>query len=275
MRRESRSRKPDPGLSLVAFLAPFALAMLALALGCAGPQRFDVRVSGLAGARGVEGQRYVLLPADAGLDEGDLQFLEFARIVELALADRGFVRVQTAEDAQLSVLLGWSVGDRETRTIVFPSSTLAQASYYPSHRHSRRCGHRGAHGYGSYYAPIYSPPTIVTVTTVNRLLSIEARALEVGKPPRRGPALWSTTVESRGSSDDLRRVFPVLVGAASSYLGTDTGQRIETTITEDDERVLRLKSARAESGPRSIPVLEDVPPPSAGAPSGTRDEQDR
>lgn len=267
MMRESRFRHTN--------LIRYLLVLLLFALGCAGAQRFDVTVNGLAGSRDFDGHRYVLLPADSAVDVGDLQFLDFARTVELGLADRGLVRMEKIQEADFSVLLSWSVGDRETRTIVFPGSTLASANFYSSHRHSRHCRHRGGRGYGAYYAPVYSAPTIVTVTTVNRLLSIEARALEAGKPARSGQPLWSTTVESRGSSDDLRRVFPVLVGAATRYFATDTGQRIETSIKEDDERVLRLKSARAELRQRSSPILEDPSSPWPRTPPGSVDGEGR
>jgi hypothetical protein len=53
--------------------------------------------------------------------------------------------------------------------------------------------------------------------------------------------LWQTEVTSIGSTDDLRRVFPVLVGASFEYYGKDTGQKVSINIYENDDRVKEVK----------------------------------
>ena len=53
--------------------------------------------------------------------------------------------------------------------------------------------------------------------------------------------VWKTTITSKGRSGDLRLVFPVLVGAATEYIGTDTGHQVRVEIKESDSRVLKVR----------------------------------
>jgi hypothetical protein len=41
-------------------------------------------------------------------------------------------------------------------------------------------------------------------------------------------SLWRTDVKSTGSSGDLREIFPIMVFAASPYIGNDTGKAVRT-----------------------------------------------
>ncbi len=56
--------------------------------------------------------------------------------------------------------------------------------------------------------------------------------------------LWDMTVTSTGSSSDLRRIFPVLVGASQQYIGTSTGQKVKIQLYEDDKRILEVKGIK-------------------------------
>jgi hypothetical protein len=53
--------------------------------------------------------------------------------------------------------------------------------------------------------------------------------------------LWKTSVISSGSSNDLRFIFPVLVAAAMPYIGTNTGRKIEVSLSESDKNVLEIR----------------------------------
>ena len=81
-------------------------------------------------------------------------------------------------------------------------------------------------------------------TTFFRFLILDAVDLEEYRQSEKVIEVWRTTVTSKGSSGDLRRVFPVLVGAAKSYIGTNTGKQIDITLTEQDERVLEIKGLK-------------------------------
>ena len=44
-----------------------------------------------------------------------------------------------------------------------------------------------------------------------------------------------------GTSDDLRRIFPLLMAASVPCLATDTGHKVYVTIYEDDDSVKEIK----------------------------------
>jgi len=52
--------------------------------------------------------------------------------------------------------------------------------------------------------------------------------------------LWKTTITSVGQSDDLRRVFPVMLGAAQEFIGKDTHGKVDVVLYPDDNRVKRI-----------------------------------
>jgi len=58
--------------------------------------------------------------------------------------------------------------------------------------------------------------------------------------------LWKTTITSRGSSDDLRQVFPVLIGAAVPHLGKNTGKKVPVQLSESDEIIKAVKGELAK-----------------------------
>jgi hypothetical protein len=53
--------------------------------------------------------------------------------------------------------------------------------------------------------------------------------------------LLKTTVSSTGTTDDLRRIFPMLMAASIPYLATDTGRKVYMTMYETDPVVQEIK----------------------------------
>ena len=75
---------------------------------------------------------------------------------------------------------------------------------------------------------------------------IEAVDIPTYRSKKKVVQVWKTGIVSVGSSGDLRRVFPVMIGAASSYLGTNTGEIRTVNLYEDDPRVLLVKGITVE-----------------------------
>lgn len=228
-----------------------------------------------------EDTQYLLLAADPDKDTRDLQHREFEEVLEAALLKRGLERVDVASEADVAILMDYGIGERVTEVISIstPHHVLNDARFRRSRFRYGRQGRRGRRGrafgdypYSSFDRFAYQPRVQTrTVTTVNRFLELEARALTSIEAPRSGDPLWSTEARSRGPIEDLRRVFPVLVGAAADYVGSDSGQIIETTIAEDDARVIQLRPMFDPTGA----ALQD-PPASAespGEPDSTKAER--
>jgi hypothetical protein len=49
--------------------------------------------------------------------------------------------------------------------------------------------------------------------------------------------LWKTDLESSGSSNDLRYVFPYMIVSAEQYIGTNTRHVVTVKINENDSRI--------------------------------------
>ncbi len=96
----------------------------------------------------------------------------------------------------------------------------------------------------SFHGVVGSQPYTSRVTTYYRYLILEAIDLDAYRQSQSIEQVWKTTIISSGRSGNLRRVFPVLVGAASDHIGTNTGKQVLIKISEDDPRVHRIKGGQ-------------------------------
>lgn len=236
------------------------LILLALTSGCSIPTRYAVEISALASEGGAAGEAtYFLLPANGEVDPRDLQFLEFARTVERGLAERGFLSTRNPSEATTVLLLDYGVNAKEIESItpVRPAISYYSGGYgfYGRDRYGPRCSYGCLRGLG-FSDPFYlDSQQTRTFATFNRFFAVEARRIEAGRSLRDGEPVWETHVESRGREADLRAVFPALVAAAVDYLGTDTGQTIDTKIRGDDERITRIRAQSVDVA--APPPVED------------------
>lgn len=53
--------------------------------------------------------------------------------------------------------------------------------------------------------------------------------------------LWKTTIVSTGQTGSLRPISPIMMGAATKHIGTNTGNMIRVELTADDKKVLAVK----------------------------------
>ena len=194
-----------------------ALFLVTLLSGCAQTS-FLVDVDSIAA--GDSGKRvYVILQAKKDMVGGDLLFQEFAPYVKRALTARGYREASSPEQAEIAVMLAYGIagGAAGSATEV----------------------HRDASGY-------VTGTSTEQVTKYARLIIVRAYDFKKYRDTKEEVQLWQTTIESVGSSDDLRRVFPILIAASQPYLATNTSKKIRVTLTEEDDRVLAVKGM---SGP--------------------------
>jgi hypothetical protein len=213
--------------------------------GCAAS--FNVSVDSIADPDVTDKHSYILLPGNAGTSVSDLQFREYANYVRKALNRHGFNESSSAE-ADLAIFIIYGIGDPQRTPYSYSlpiygktgggTTTLSLSSY-------------GTDGYSNTSGTITSKPTygIVGTTTYSgenvdffRFLIVDALDLARFRRDSTTAVLWRTMATSFGSSGDLRRVFPVLVGASAEYLGSNTHQRIDMSLTEDDRRVQAVHS---------------------------------
>jgi hypothetical protein len=82
------------------------------------------------------------------------------------------------------------------------------------------------------------------ITVYPKYIEIDAYNTRNTKPGARLEELWKTTIRSEGKKNELRHVFPILIAAASKYLGGNTGQEIEIDLTENHEEVKTIKGIK-------------------------------
>lgn len=219
--------------------------------GCATtPQRqgYTVSVNGLAAQASNSAVSFVILPGDTNVTATDLQFQEYAAFVERAMSQRGFSRAPSFESADMAIFLTYGIGEPKEHVYSYSLPTFGQTGISSATTYGNISG--SAYGSANYSGTTYYTPSYGitgysshsgTAVTYTRRIFIEAVDLPTHRSQNKLLQLWKTAIVSVGSSGDLREVFPVMVGAASTYLGSNTGQVRTVTLHENDPRVLFVK----------------------------------
>lgn len=236
-------------------LAPLLLTAL-LHAGCATPTTvapsFEVEVNSLAGPGAAERKTFLLLPGNKDTEADDLQFREFAVYVSRVLEGRGFVAADDAAQADLAVVVTYGIGDPQVSQQTYLLPIWGQTGIGSAYTSGtvRHIGNTSTVAATTTYTPTYGVTGYATQvrssTSFVRYASLTGYDLKLFKETNRQQQLWSTTITSTGASSDLRRVFPVLMGAASVYVARDTGRRLSLTLFENENRVKWVKGLPQE-----------------------------
>jgi hypothetical protein len=236
------------------------LCILALC-GCAslsnfGRPRFNISVDSLAASGAASKKTYLLLPGNQGVTAADLQFKEYAEYLKRVLNKKGYVYTESKDEANLAIYLAYGMGDPETHQYSYDLPIWGRTGYYASSTHVAEAVVDGQTRYRTYtsYTPTYGligyNTHIDSVTNYTRFAVITAYDYDQFKKDETEAQLWKTTINSTGSSDDLRRIFPVLMTASIPYLATDTGNKVYLSMYETDAIVQEIKGG----SPSVVPV---------------------
>jgi hypothetical protein len=205
--------------------------------------RVDIDSINMPGAETKTG--YLLLPGEKGVSSENLQFKEYASYVERALSSRGFRKAVDSNDADIAIYLSYGIGEPQEHQYMYSIPEWGQTGFITSYRHVVVDDDGNYHPIVTYepvYGVVDSYVHTETVTTYKRFLILDALDLAASRAdPDKAVQLWQTTVTSIGSNGDLRIVFPILIGAAKEYIGSNTGKKVTVTLYENDRRVLDVK----------------------------------
>lgn len=217
------------------------IALVGLIANCASTKpantkpTYVVSIDAINSDEAIGKKRYILLSGAKDVKESDLQFKEYANYVKSSLVSNGFIHVDNIEEADIGIFLVYGIGDPQERQYIYTVPTWGRTGTSSSTVIGNTVFHTPSYGITGYTAQTD------TYTTYFRYLGLEAIDFKVYKQSEKIVQLWKTTVTSLGSSGDLRVVFPIMVAASGSYFGDNTGKKVDMAITEDDERVTKIK----------------------------------
>ncbi len=220
--------------------------------GCANmrPPTFYVNVDSIGDAG--SNKTYILLPGNKDTKPSSLQFQEYARYVNRALQEKGFIQAETLQEANVAIFLGYGIGDPQEHQYTYSLPTWGQTGVLSSYTTGTVSSYGG---YGMYsgtttYTPTYGVTGSTThsgsYVTYFRFMLLDAVDLDEYRKSQKEVQLWKTIVTSTGTSGDLRRVFPILVAASKNYIGTNTGKKVKVKLLEEDAQVKAIKGIEVE-----------------------------
>lgn len=228
-----------------AFTLPLlVLATLLGAAGCAGT--YNVAIDSISDKGAAAKTNYVLFPGTKHIGEGDLQYREYARYVERALASLGYNKAADMADADIAIFFSYGIGDPVTKQFNSTVPTWGQVGG-SSHTSGtiNTLGDTSIYSETTTHTPAFgitgSAAQSISFTVYRRHIVLDAIDLEEYRATQTLKQVWKTSATSSGISGDLRKVLPVLVAAAKPHIGKDTGERVKVALTEDDEAILEVK----------------------------------
>lgn len=225
--------------------------------GCATVSQsyFKVSVDSLASPSAQEKHTYILLPGNEGVTRDDLQFKEYAQYLVRVLDAKGFVMAQNADDADVAIILSYGIGNpqKEQYSYSLPVWGQTGVSSSTTYGNINSYGNSASYSGTTTYTPRYGvtgySSHIGTRTTYFRYAVIAGYDFKEFKETKRQVQIWTTSITSTGTSGDLRQMFPILISASVPYLATNTGQKVQVYISENDKVVRAVKEGVVEDGP--------------------------
>ncbi len=226
-----------------------ALAMLSLLTvvsGCTFLPSITVGIDGIGSGGNLAQSRYTLKSAVAGVDETDLHFLEYSAHIDAALAKRGMLPATAREPATVEIAVNYGTS-RQQRTVTTP---FRNDDFF---RPPRQCLRRNDQGTCTEWVrrhrdpfrdPFHSPRYTV-VTSYRTFITLEARAIDSNDSQ---PALWATRARTSVATPDIRATLPLLLVAASDYIGTNTGREVTVVLRADDPALQQATLAPGPAG---------------------------
>ncbi len=223
------------------FCAGLCIVCLATLAGCF-PRRVDTAVSAYAQPEIGAKTRFVLQGPDPRLPGGDPAWPTYAQILTRALEAKGFVPDAASPD--LVIRVSYRVGDTQTWTTTTSTPII---------------GVTGSQTQTVVTSDPFNPSALPIVTTVStptmgvvgtsessstsssslrtiQVEALDAASLAAGKPA----VLWRTHARSRGTDDNLDKIFPFMVAAMEDYFGTSLADSVVVKKSFDDPEAIRL-----------------------------------
>lgn len=205
-------------------------------------QKFYVTEVDSYGEYNLSGKTYFIESGDENIKTSDLEFLEYAKLLEASLKMQGAIRTTNKESADLCILVNYAITDQSYNETV-PIPIWGQTGVSSITTNSSTTGSVygsayaiGSSAYGSAYGQKNTTTTtevkptygITGVTNVNRHVTSYNRVFNAYAYDNKSEShemVWKTNLSSKGSSSKLREVLPYMIYAAYGTFGTNTSEK--------------------------------------------------
>lgn len=231
----------------------FCLLIMMLTFGCS--RIYVIKIDSINNSKVYPYKKYLIIPGNKGLDTSDLIFNEFSTYLDRVLLSKGYNKAENIDGAEIAIIMSYGISEPEI-------------SYHSEPIHDFRGGTStfeidsyGSEGYSHSSGNVSTTPEMQVVgsevvkdVVFNRYLILIGVDLKEFKKDNKIKPMWETTITSKGESDDLRKVFPILVAAADDYLGLNTNGKVTVRLTEYHDKVKKVRGlvkSEVEPNPES------------------------
>lgn len=227
----------------------YVLILCCCLFGCAGG-RYSAYVVSYAASDIKSDKEYFLIPGDKNIELDDLEFVEMSKYIHRIMTDNGYSLCKNGDQCDEVIAVSYGIGSPTTETGSYSIPQYGQTGYSGSNTYGTITNHgngTGTYSGTTYYTPQYGitgyTTNTFTVTKYTRYLKIVSFDAKLLMHNNKLKQLWTTTVLSRGTSCDLRRIMPVMAIAAKNYIAVDSGKTVEVDL---NDRNPDLKKIRGE-----------------------------
>lgn len=191
----------------------------------------------------VSGNRYFLEPAENKLKNKTLSFQlnEFEKYIDMVLSKKGFVKVNSAKNADQYIIFDYDISEPQSYTYSY-DEPVWDTVYYPRTRYRKIDGR--------YYPVTHwdRDYRVVGYRTNVRTKTIFIKTLQLTSfNKNRTRNLWQVNASMTDSSNDLRYSIPFMVKGLENYINVNSGQVINIQIPDDDIEVDLMRKGIIES----------------------------
>lgn len=229
------------------FLFLMTLASVMIFSGCASTTNFLVNIDSINSGAVDKQKTYALFPGNKDTLPDDLQYKEYAFYVKRALSTIGLTPKEGDSPADIAIFLGYGISDPQMRQFTYSVPTWGVTGYSSS----TTTGSVTSYGnYGTFSGTTHNTPQygvtgatshLGNYTSFFRWITLDAYDVASYLNGNKMVPVWKTNITSTGRSGDLRQVFPVLLAASAQHIGTNTGKKLEISISEEDPTVSYVK----------------------------------
>lgn len=233
--------KDDKMTFRIVLLVLFALIFS----GCATlqPTYYHVNVDSIVD-KAFDGRSFYIISGMRDVNTEDLRFKRYSAYVGAVMEKAGYQEVDDPSKSEFILILSYGVGNKEvevsTRSIpVYGGNGFTSTV---QNQYGQQVGTISTQPANPYLPSGYNTVTDTEVTFQRtiKIVAVNSKLAMQKKPELK--QVWDASIVSRGSSDDLQKLFPVMLVAWHPYIGKNLMKRESVEIYESDRRIEYLNA---------------------------------